>query len=264
MFSIITNLLKIVLLFAAVFCVSFKATAKDTRQRSLIIFAASSTQDVLPEIARAFSQKTKNPKPLFSFGGSAILARQINAGAKADIIISAHEDWISYLQEKKQLKTNPTIIAANTLVIATSKSKTATIPHINKNNLLSLLKGGRLALANPATSPAGQYAKRFLLSIDAWDALKGKVAYSPNVRQTLRLVEYGGLTGFIYASDAAISTNVHIIHRVQNNPTENPIQYIAAPLKQSNSTATSFIAFLKSPNTAPIWEKYGFITIASN
>lgn len=239
------------------------AAANDIEQRPLIVFAASSTQNVLMELAKTFSAQHKVKIPIFSFGGSAIMARQINAGAKADLFISANRNWTHYLQENGKVRSQPYTIAANRLVLAVpKKDQYSAIAALDNRSLGSFLAGKRFAVANPDTAPAGEYTKHLLESLNVWNDVRDNIALSPNVRQTLRLIEYGGIPGFIYMSDATISTGVRVIY--QSPPNGIEINYTAAPVGQSTHQSTDFIDFLKSSSAAPIWEKYGFVTIASN
>lgn len=239
-------------------------SAEDKAEKTLVIFAASSTQNALKEITSYYSIKYKTPTPKISFGGSAIMARQIKAGAKADIFISANRNWIDFLQKSPIPQQKPEKIIYNQLVLAAPAH--STLPQLTEVSLPvleTITRNHRPALANPETAPAGQYTKKYLQSIGAWEALKNKAAYSSNVRQTLRLIEYGGLNGFIYASDAKASKGVKILYKIPHNSLA-PITYYAVSLSKTAQHEQSFIDFLKSGNAVSIWEKHGFLPDASN
>ncbi|UTW57996.1 molybdate ABC transporter substrate-binding protein [Kordiimonas sp. SCSIO 12603] len=244
----------------AIFCIYAPFNFVRADEKDLTIFAAASTQNALIELASAYPTTEKIN---LSFGGSAIMARQINAGAQTDIFISANREWVQYLKDSKKLQANPTTLVGNRLVLAGTKNRhLPNLTILDSSKLIELVGDTKLATPNPQTAPAGQYVKRYLQSIDAWSLLKGKMAFSPNVRQTLRLIEYGGLPGFIYSSDAHISANVRVLYEIPKDM-NSPIEYVAAPITDNEKT-NAFINFLKSPIAAQIWEKYGFITIASN
>ena len=67
---------------------------------NVTIFAAASLKDALDAQAKAFEAATGN-KVIVSYGASNALARQIEAGAPADIFISADLDWMDYLGQRK-------------------------------------------------------------------------------------------------------------------------------------------------------------------
>ncbi len=192
------------------------------------------------------------------------MARQIAFGAKADVFISANKGWVAYLNNKKLLSSSILPITQNHLVFATNNTDLHfDEPYLSKDTLLHFLGKKKLALANPRTAPAGIYARTFLQKIGAWPTLQGKLAFSPNVRQTLRLVERGGLFGFVYKSDALTSSRVKILYSIPASQSE-PIIYYAATTKNASHSAQTFTEYLRSPEAASIWEKHGFTKFASN
>lgn len=189
------------------------------------------------------------------------MARQIQKGAPADIFISANGYWVDYLSKQKGLNTSGAqLVARNALVLAVQKSKGPTRSFTpTKEAFASLLSGGRLVLADPALAPAGDYAKSYLIKVGLWAALEDQVAFVPNVRQALRLVETAGLPAFIYASDAYQSQKVSVLFKIPNTMTP-PIQYQASILGKQTRQAHSFIQFLRSSDATLIWQEYGFQT----
>ena len=62
----------------------------------------------------------------------------------------------------------------------------------------------QVALGEPATVPAGQYAKETLTSLGIYDAVKAKAILAKDVRQVLTYVETGNVdAGIVYATEAA-------------------------------------------------------------
>jgi len=228
-----------------------------------IVFAASSLTDVLKEHATNWGKTSNSTKPRFSFGASATMARQIEAGAPAHLFISANPKWSGHLK-RQGLAQQLVTIASNQLVLV-APSGTPPPVHFEptQDHFTKLLKGGRLVLANPATAPAGEYALNFLQQSGLWDTLNQHIAYAQNVRQALRLTERGGLPAFVYNSDAKANDAVNIVYVVPEGATA-PILYQAALLQNSNDTTAAFLNFLRSTDATPTWKKYGFGKIASN
>ena len=130
---------------------------------SINVFAAASLQGALDEVAQGFRESTGTDVRV-SYGPSGTLARQVERGAPADVFICADEDWARYLADKSLLAGPPKNLLANELVLiapADSKVEARLAPGVN---LLALLNGKRLVIANPTTSPAGRYAKAALTS----------------------------------------------------------------------------------------------------
>ncbi len=231
----------------------------------LVIYAASSLQEVLTEQAGNWARDTGQPAPKLSFAGSAIAARQISLGAKADIFISANEKWVAYLAGKKAIQSHIQLIAHNQLVFAVPKQPQAhLLQALTLSDILAHSKGRPIAIANPSTAPAGEYTKKFLNHINAWDNLSsGKLAFSPNVRRTLALIEQGGLSGFVYASDAKASKKVQVIYTV---PTSDigVINYYGVVTNSAPNSAITFLKYLQSDAGGKTWASYGFINTRTN
>jgi molybdate transport system substrate-binding protein len=63
------------------------------------VFAAASLKEALDEQAKQFDAGTGN-KVVVSYAASNALAKQIEAGAPADIFISADLDWMDYVGQR--------------------------------------------------------------------------------------------------------------------------------------------------------------------
>jgi molybdate transport system substrate-binding protein len=241
---------------------SAPSRAEDKNERP-IVFAASSLTSILPELAQKWSKVSGNPVPRLAFGASATMARQIRAGAPAHLFISANPHWTELLVQEHRV-VRIANIASNRLVLVIPRGAAGNLafkPSASGFNLL--LKGRRLALADPATAPAGAYARTFLMNATVWRALEGQIAYTQNVRQALLLAERGGLPAFVYNSDAKSSSQVDILYAVPPEMS-GTILYQAALLEPANAASEEFLTFLQAKSVVPLWEKYGFSKIASN
>jgi len=223
----------------------------------VLVFAAASLTDALQELGTAY-ERASHEHVTFNFGASSDLARQILAGAAADIFFSADVARMEELEKAGLVdRSERRNVLSNTLVIVTpADAKTALSQPAD-------LKGvGRIALANPDSVPAGIYAKSYLKSLGLWDALEAKVVPTLDVRAALAAVEGGHAdAGIVYATDAAISKKVRVAVRV---PREQgpPIIYTLAPLKRSTKSATRALArYLASQEAAPTYTRYGFIVL---
>src|SRR5947209_5289529 len=134
---------------------SFTATAAPARD--ITVLAAASLANVLPEIGINFEAATHR-HVRFSFAASMTLARQIEASAGADIFMAADKESMGFLQMRGLIQpgTRRDLLQNQLVLIAPSDSKTAlTIgPGFN---VAGALGGGRLAMAEPGSVPAGRY-----------------------------------------------------------------------------------------------------------
>jgi molybdate transport system substrate-binding protein len=222
----------------------------------LTIFAAISLTDALTEIAPIYEQASGN-KLQFNFAGSNELARQINAGAAADIFISADEAKMDNLERQNWLapKTRRSLLG-NSLVIVVPKDASRTIA-----NPVDLPKSVHsLALANPDAVPAGIYAKQYLMKLFLWEKLRPMIVPTENVRACLAAVETGNAdAGFVYRTDALTSKRTRIAYEVPvaDGPS---ISYPIAVIKDSPSIEEAKKAedFLTSAPAIKVFQKYGF------
>ena len=236
------NFLSILLLW----CISMSAYAE------LTVFAASSTTDVLKELAARF-ERSGGESIRFNFASSGALARQIDAGAPADLYISAHIQWMDFLAEKNLLIDGTRFdLAGNTLVLVAPIDSTMTLEGFPNN-----LKG-RLAVGDFKSVPAGTYAEASLRSLGWLNEVQGKLIRGSSVRTVLMYVERGEVdAGIVYLTDAVQSKKVKVLG---NLPAEShpPILYPAACVKSASASARAFLDFLVSEDAEDVWKKYGF------
>jgi molybdate transport system substrate-binding protein len=221
------------------------------------VFAAASLTDSLKAVAEAYKTKTGS-KITLSFGASSTLARQIEQGARADIFLSADSDWMDYLQKKGLIAGRQDLLGNRLVLVASPAIKR--VPRIAPGfDLAGALGGGRLALADPASVPAGKYAKAALTSLGVWNSVASKVALAENVRVALEYVARGEAPyGIVYATDARAVPDLHVVG-VFPKDSHPPIVYPAALTKSASPSAKLFLDFLGSAQARAIFERAGFI-----
>jgi molybdate transport system substrate-binding protein len=205
----------------------------------LVVLAASSLTDALNEIGPAFTAATHRGVKL-SYAASSALARQIEAGAPADVFMSADTDWMDYLQTRNL------------------------IDSAGRRNVL----GNRLVLISPADSTVtirikphfalGKYAKIALTNLGVWSEVQARIAPADNVRAALALVARGEAPlGIVYRTDALVENKVRIVAEFPAS-SHDPIIYPVATTAHPHEGAADFVKFLFSPSAQAIFAKYGF------
>ena len=229
------------------------------RARGPVVLAAASLQESLTEAADAWAAKG-HPKPVLSFAASSALARQVIAGAPADLFLSADEPWMDAAAKAGMLRagTRATLLGNRLVLIAPAASR-ARLTIARGFPLARALGSGRLALADPGAVPAGKYAKAALAHLGVWSGVADRVAPAENVRAALALVERGAAPfGVVYATDVRASTAVRIVG-VFPASSHPPIRYPVAVLKASrHRDAGAFRAFLFSKRGRAIFARHGF------
>jgi molybdate transport system substrate-binding protein len=230
------------------------AAAADT----VTVFAAASLKDALDESAKAYQAKAGD-RIVVSYAASSALAKQIEAGAPADLFISADLDWMGYLEQRRLIRsdTRRNLLRNRLVLIAPADSNTS-VNIAAGFPLAALLGNGRLAMANPDAVPAGKYGKASLEALGVWKDVRARVASAENVRAALVLVSRGEAPfGIVYRTDAAADPKVRVVGLFPEN-THPPIIYPIAMTAGGKSPAEGFLKWLSQPEAKAIFEKYGF------
>jgi molybdate transport system substrate-binding protein len=228
----------------------------------LVVFAAASLKNALDAINTQW-QKETGKKASVSYAASSALAKQIEAGAPAEIFISADLDWMDYVAKKKLVKEDTrSNLLGNRIVLIAPKGKAQPIEIKSGFDLKGVLGDGRLSMANVDSVPAGKYGKAALEKLGVWASVSDKIAQAENVRAALLLVSRGETpAGIVYQTDAAADPGVTIIGAFPEN-THPPIIYpIALTAASNHPDATEFLAYLKSAKARPLFEAQGFTVL---
>ena len=224
-----------------------------------LVLAAASLQEALNAAAAAWAGR-HHERPILSFASSSALAKQIDAGAPADIFISADEPWMDDVAKHGLIRPATRIsFLANKLVLVAPAASARPVAIKPGFPLAKLLGQGKLAMGEVSSVPAGKYGKEALVKLGVWDAVAGHVAGADNVRSALALVERGEAPyGIVYATDAYASKAMKIVG-VFPEASHAPITYPVALLTSSTSPdADGFRRFLLSGAGKAIFRRYGF------
>jgi molybdate transport system substrate-binding protein len=250
--------MKVLLLHIAGVCllIGYTTTCKAAE---ILVFAAASLTEALKDCAMNY-EKASGDSVNLSFGGSNDLARQIDAGAPADIFFSADEAKMDFLEEKGRLLSGTRrSLLANSLVIVMYKDAPKKLSDPAQLADESFIHS--VALANPAAVPAGIYAKQYLQQINIWDKVRLRIIPTESVRACLAVVASGDAdAGIVYKTDTLISKSTVVAYEIPASKTPE-ISYPLAVLKDSPhpQEARKFEDYLLSPEAGGIFEKHGFI-----
>ena len=186
--------------------------------------------------------------------------KQIEQGAPADVFVSADQEWMDYVAQKKLIapKSRFNLLGNRLVLIAPKESKIETVTIGPGFDLAKLAGDGRIAVADVRAVPAGKYAKAALEKLNAWSAAEPKLASAENVRAALVLVARGEAPlGVVYETDAKIEPGVKIVGKFPEN-THQPIVYPAALTVSAKPDAQKFFQFLLSGTALVFFERYGF------
>ena len=229
---------------------------------SITVSAAISLKNVFDEIGTAFQAKTVE-KVNFNFGASGVLQKQIENGAPIDVFASAGEKQMNELEKKGLIDlATRADFAKNSLVIIVPNSSNSDIKTIQDLAKSSVKK---IAVGNPKTVPAGQYADESLRKTNLQNVLEPKLIFAENVRQVLDYVVRGEVdAGIVYTTDALTAkAKVKIVVQINENNHQS-ILYPLAIVKDSGQrqAAQKFADFVRSREGQNILRKYGFMSVS--
>jgi molybdate transport system substrate-binding protein len=231
-------------------------------EEEVVVFAAASLSTALDAVAAAFEADTGH-RVTISYGGSNTLARQILAGAPADIFVSAAVNWMDAVDGAGLVAPGTRLdLLGNRLVLIAHGAGAAPVEIGPGLDLPGMLGGGRLAMALVDAVPAGQYGKAALQHFGLWDAVAPQVAQADNVRAALALVARGEAPlGIVYASDAVASGAVTVVGRFPPG-SHPPITYPAALLTGAADAADrAFFAAMQAPLADAAFAAQGFAVV---
>jgi molybdate transport system substrate-binding protein len=244
--------LTVVVLSAAASSIAFADPVK--------VFAAASLKNALDAAGAAWSAKDKSKSITAVYAASSALAKQIEQGAPADVFISADLDWMDYLANKKLIAddTRKSLLGNSLVLIAPAGSGTK-LELKPGADVAGALGGGKLALAEVSSVPAGKYAKAAFEKLGIWSKVEANIVQSDNVRAALAFVARGeAKLGVVYATDAKSDPKVEVVATFPED-THPPIVYpIAVVAASHNSDAKAFIDFLSSDEAKATFTAQGF------
>lgn len=236
------------------------APARAQAAGAVTVFAAASLKNALDEVAKGWEAQTPGRKVLLSYAASSALARQIEAGAPADLFISADLDWMEYLKKRDLI--NPGTrqnLLRNRLVLIAPAGSRVTLKIGPRFPLAGTLGKERLAMGDPASVPAGRYGKAALEFLGVWSEVQARVAPAADVRAALLLVARGEAPlGIVYGTDAAAGKAVRVVDEFPAN-SHPPIVYSAAMTRSGRGAGAGvLLKYLGEAEARAVFAKHGF------
>ncbi len=232
---------------------AFAVTTPVRASERILVFAAASVADAIEQAADEFSASGRD-HIVVSVAASSTLAKQIAAGAPANLFISADTDWVDWLARNKHADVNAQrIVARNRLVVARKAGE------VVAGDLREALGQGRIAMGDPGHVPAGRYAKQALVSEGVWETVVPRAVYGENVRVAVEYLRNGAVdAAIVYASDAALYQDIVPVFTFAEHDHDAIIYPMIIP-GGSDGRAGAFADFLASSDGQSILLEYGFL-----
>ncbi len=228
--------------------------------KQILVSAAISLKDALNEAKQEFEKENPGVAVTYNLGASGTLQLQIEQGANVDVFASAAETQMDALESKGLiLPGTRRDFVANTAVLVVPKNGNSSVSNFSD---LTKPEVKRIAIGNPGSVPAGDYAKQILTKLGMWASLQNKFVLAENVRQVLVYVEQGEVdAGIVYRTDAATSDKVKVVATAPESASR-PIVYPIGVISRTKQPkeAKAFVDFITGPKGQAILAKYGFLT----
>lgn len=228
-----------------------------------VVFAAASMKTALDAVAAAWKADTGKDVSI-AYASSAVLAKQIEQGAPADIFISADLTWMDYLDKAKLLRPRTRRnLLGNGLVLIEPADANTDLEIAPGFDLAGATGDGKIAVCTVTSCPGGIYAKEALEKLGIWEKVEGKLAQADNIRNALNLVSRGEARfGIVYVTDAKADPKVKVVGAFPES-SHSPIVYPVALVETSkNPDAARFVAYLSSQAATKILLGQGFAILS--
>ena len=232
---------------------------EDALSGRLLVSAAASLQDALQEAAARFTARHPGVAVDFNFGSSGALARQIEAGAPADLFIAAGPQPVGDLVARGLVdRADVRTLCRNRLVLVVPADGPSPVGGWADLDAAAVR---RVAVGDPAHVPAGQYGRQVLRHLGLWEAVRPKLVLESDVRAVLRHVAAGAVeAGIVYRTDALSSPAVRVVAEAPPG-SHDPIVYPLVVLKTTphRQAADALAAFLTGPEGQEVLARHGFL-----
>jgi len=234
-------------------------TDVDLNGQEVHLAAAASLKNVFDDkLIPMFEEKYPGVKVTPTYASSGDLQTQIENGLETDVFMSAANKQMDALVEED-------IIDNDTNLQFLENKVVLIVPADSDSNITSFedLKDveGNIAIGDPESVPAGQYAQQVLNNTGIWDDVESKLSLGTDVTAVLNQVAQGSAEcGIVYATDAKSTDDVKVICNASEDSLDTPVIYPIASLKNStDSNATSaFMDFLQTQEAKDVFVDYGF------
>lgn len=232
---------------------------EDTEKTEILVAAAASLKNAYEEeLIPMFEEENPEITVTGTYDSSGKLQTQIEEGLEADVFMSAATKQMKALQEKGMIAEDTvTELLENKIVLIVPSGSAGELKIFE-----DIEKAESIALGDPASVPAGQYAQEALTSLGIWDRIQDKVSFGTNVTEVLNQVAASSAdAGIVYATDAAsMAEQVDVIAEAPEGSLAQKVIYPVAVVKNSThlGEAEAFVEFLKTEEAMKVFESYGF------
>ncbi len=233
-----------------------EATAQQEEPVDVTLAAAASLRRVMPELASAWSADRPGVRVQVSYGSSGTLRQQVEAGAPIDAVLFAAAAPVDRLVADGHVHAaSQRVVATNDLVLIAPADSTEAWTF---ETLTQLPATEKLAIGEPATVPAGRYAKQALEGLGSWDALKDRTVFGGDVAMVLAYAKRGEVAAaVVYGTE--VVPGVRVLDRADWDGAPGPVVSVGTTTEgEQQAHAVAFLDFVAGAEGQAILKKHGF------
>ena len=221
--------------------------------------AAASLKNVFDDkLIPMFEEKYPGVTVTPTYASSGDLQTQIENGLETDVFMSAANKQMDALAEEGIVDNDTNLqFLENKVVLIVPADSDANMSSFDDIADVE----GNIAIGDPESVPAGQYAKEALTNLGMWDEIEPKLSLGTDVTAVLNQVAQGSADcGIVYSTDALSTDDVKVICEAPEDSLDTPVIYPIAAIKDTNDTEATqaFMDFLQSQEAKDVFVEYGF------
>jgi molybdate transport system substrate-binding protein len=226
--------------------------ACNRKPEHISVGVAAVMRHAMPDLIERFRERTGISVDA-TYGPTDAVAEQARSGVRFDVIVLADAATVDELITAKHVVAPSRTIATNTIVLVGPRGSGVTFA-----SLSSLPEGAKIAIGDPATVPAGRYAKRYFETIGTWEAVQPRLIYGGDVAGVLALAQQGrAQVAVVYRSDVPSAAPLTVLDEPADSPTASVVAGIGAHSRHA-AAARGFLEFLEADDARDILVRHGF------
>jgi molybdate transport system substrate-binding protein len=253
--------MKFVVPFVAGAVLSLAGCSGKSSGRTVRVAAASDLAKAFEEVGKEFQAKT-GITPLFDFGSSGLLAKQIEQGAPYYLFAAANAEFAQKTVQAGRCDGASAKLYARGRVVVWTPSG---VDPPKKLEDLGEARFAKIAIANPDHAPYGKAAKQALEKAGVWSKIEERVKLGPDVQTTMLYARRNEVQAAVVALSLAVVTDGGTSLKIDPSLHEAlDQQMVVCGAGVEADAARQFAEFVGSREGREIMTRYGFLLPGEN
>jgi molybdate transport system substrate-binding protein len=220
------------------------------------VAAASDLTRAFEELGKAFEQKT-GITPIFDFGSSGLLAKQISDGAPYSLFAAANKEYADQVVKSGRCDAASMRAYARGRIVVWCPSGVAAPVKLAD---LADPRFEKIAIANPEHAPYGKAAKQALEKAGVWPQIESRIVTAESVQAAMKYAQEHTVQASLVALSLAVVTDGGAFLAVDPTLYE-PLdqELVVCGNGEEADAARRLVEFIQSPDGREVMTRYGFL-----